>query len=139
MIDTGEKSGALDDMLNSIAEQYDVSVKSKIEGLVRYRRCPLPILSRTSTLIRVPLPKTWWSEFAGASETVRSPPLQDDLEIFPLGKESDSKDCHGNRSLASVASGLNLASNNPENAPRIHLLLLQVSRRTGPASVTSRI
>ncbi len=33
MIATGEQSGALDDMLLNIAEQYDVSVKSKIEGL----------------------------------------------------------------------------------------------------------
>lgn len=33
MIDTGEQSGALDDMLHSIAEQYDTSVKVKIEGL----------------------------------------------------------------------------------------------------------
>ncbi len=33
MIDTGEQSGALDDMLHSIAEQYDTIVKTKIEGL----------------------------------------------------------------------------------------------------------
>ena len=33
MISTGEQSGALDDMLLNIAEQYDVSVKTKIEGL----------------------------------------------------------------------------------------------------------
>ncbi len=33
MIGTGEQSGALDDMLLNIAEQYDVSVKSKIDGL----------------------------------------------------------------------------------------------------------
>jgi len=33
MISTGEESGALDDMLHNIAEQYDVSVKTKIEGL----------------------------------------------------------------------------------------------------------
>ncbi len=33
MIATGEQSGALDDMLLNIAEQYDTSVKSKIEGL----------------------------------------------------------------------------------------------------------
>ncbi len=33
MIGTGEQSGALDDMLLNIAEQYDVSVKTKIDGL----------------------------------------------------------------------------------------------------------
>ena len=33
MISTGEQSGALDDMLLNIAEQYDVSVKTKIDGL----------------------------------------------------------------------------------------------------------
>ena len=33
MIATGEQSGALDDMLLNIAEQYDTSVKAKIEGL----------------------------------------------------------------------------------------------------------
>jgi len=33
MIGTGEQSGALDDMLHNIAEQYDTSVKTKIDGL----------------------------------------------------------------------------------------------------------
>ena len=33
MIATGEQSGALDDMLQNIAEQYDTSVKSKIDGI----------------------------------------------------------------------------------------------------------
>ena len=33
MISTGEQSGALDDMLHNIAEQYDASVKTKIDGL----------------------------------------------------------------------------------------------------------
>ncbi len=33
MIGTGEQAGALDDMLLNIAEQYDVSVKTKIDGL----------------------------------------------------------------------------------------------------------
>ena len=33
MIATGEQSGALDDMLQNIAEQYDVSVKTKIDGI----------------------------------------------------------------------------------------------------------
>jgi len=33
MIGTGEQSGALDDMLLNIAEQYDISVKTKIDGL----------------------------------------------------------------------------------------------------------
>ena len=33
MISTGEQSGALDDMLHNIAEQYDTSVKTKIDGL----------------------------------------------------------------------------------------------------------
>jgi type II secretory pathway component PulF len=33
MISTGEQSGALDDMLHNIAEQYDTSVKTKIDGI----------------------------------------------------------------------------------------------------------
>ena len=33
MIATGEQSGALDDMLQNIAEQYDTSVKTKIDGI----------------------------------------------------------------------------------------------------------